>query len=348
MSLARESDLDLLPAWTGGVIGRPAGQGGPAGTGPDDPPWDEIEAFARHVPSARLASSAQLLGMPVAPVGSEANRDSLPWSIERLGRGRPGGGMGPGRRRPVVVDLTALWSGPLCAHLLGRCGAEIIKVEDAGRPDGARLGDPWLFGRLHEGHDGVTLDFASPEGRRALGHLIDSADVVLEASRPRALDALGFGPQPFLAARPGRTWVSITGYGRSGTRSNWVAFGDDAAAAAGLVARCDQRPPVFCADAVADPITGLYAAIGALASMTTGGGHLVDTSLVASAAFAAGGGSCPGRHRVDGGGSSWSVAHDGTAQAVEPSRPLVAPPDGLRRRRGASDSGGANHLGTRR
>jgi crotonobetainyl-CoA:carnitine CoA-transferase CaiB-like acyl-CoA transferase len=230
----------------------------------------------------------------------------------------------------VVVDLTALWSGPLCAHLLGRCGAQVIKVEDVGRPDGARLGDPWLFGQLHNGHDGMVVDLTGPAGRRTLGRLIDTADVVLEASRPRALEALGFSPQQFLATRPGRTWVSITGYGRGGPRSNWVAFGDDAAACAGLVARDDRGAPVFCADAIADPIAGLYAAIGALASMATGGGHLVDTSLVASAAFATGVGSCRGDHRVEGSGSSWSVSHDGAIRAVEPPRPLGTAGYGLR------------------
>jgi crotonobetainyl-CoA:carnitine CoA-transferase CaiB-like acyl-CoA transferase len=325
MSLARESDLDLLPAWSEGAIGRPAG------SGPTEPPWDEIEAWARHRPAGPLSASAQLLGMPAAPVGWGTAPGQLPWLIERLGPAAPAPSRS-GSRRPVVVDLTALWSGPLCAHLLGRCGAQVIKVEDGGRPDGARWGDPWLFGQLHDGHEGVVLDLARPAGRRALGDLIDSADVVLEASRPRALDALGFGPEPFLAARPGRTWVSITGYGRSGPRSNWVAFGDDAAAAAGLVAWRDRQSPVFCADAIADPITGLYAAIGALASMAGGGGHLVDTSLVASAAFAAGGGSCHGHHRVDGSGSSWTVGHDGVTGVVEPPRPVGGAGYGLRDR----------------
>jgi uncharacterized membrane protein len=321
MSLARESDLELLPAWTGGVVHRS-----------DVPPWDEIEAFARRRPTEQLRASSQLLGMPaarVASVGRGPSAGQLPWSIERLGEVAPTH-LRSGSRPPVVVDLTALWSGPLCAHLLGRCGAQVIKVEDVGRPDGARLGDPWLFGQLHDGHDGVVLDLSSPSGRRSLGDLIDSADVVLESSRPRALDALGFGPERFLAARSGRTWVSITGYGRSGPRSNWVAFGDDAAAAAGLVAWDDQRSPVFCADAIADPVAGLLAAIGALASMATGGGYLVDTSLVASAAFAAGSRSCPGHHRVDRSGSSWSVSHNGTTRTIEPPPPLGGTEYGFR------------------
>ena len=39
---------------------------------------------------------------------------------------------------PLVVDLSALWAGPLCAHLLGLAGARVVKVESLGRPDGAR------------------------------------------------------------------------------------------------------------------------------------------------------------------------------------------------------------------
>jgi uncharacterized membrane protein len=340
VSLARPSDLELLPAWSGGVIDSPVdGDGPPAGPGPTDPPWGEIDAFIGGRPAGELASDAQLLGMPAAPVGPGPFAGQLPWSVERLGRAAAPR-LRSSSRGPVVVDLTALWSGPLCAHLLGRCGAEIIKVEDEGRPDGARVGDPWLFGLLHEGHGGRIFDFTTPAGRRALHRLVDTADVVLEASRPRALDALGLGPEQFLAARPGRTWVSITGYGRSGPRSNWVAFGDDAAAAGGLVARRDRRGPVFCADAIADPIAGLYAAIGALASMTAGGGHLIDTSLVASAAFAAGTGSCGGQHRVDRRGSSWSVSHDGTTRAVESPRPLGDAGYGRRGRGGGSDRPG--------
>ena len=42
---------------------------------------------------------------------------------------------------------------------------------------------------------------------------------------------------------------------------DWVGFGDDAAVAGGLVA-WDDAGPVFCADAVADPATGLVGAAG--------------------------------------------------------------------------------------
>jgi len=48
--------------------------------------------------------------------------------------------------------------------------------------------------------------------------------------------------------------------------------------AAGLSNTIDL-PPVFCADAVADPLTGLHAAVAVLQSWLSGGGELLDVSL---------------------------------------------------------------------
>jgi crotonobetainyl-CoA:carnitine CoA-transferase CaiB-like acyl-CoA transferase len=62
---------------------------------------------------------------------------------------------------------------------------------------------------------------------------------------------------------------------------SWVAFGDDAAVAAGLAyaARDRSGTPLFCGDAIADPLTGMHAAVAAQASWRAGGGHLLDVSL---------------------------------------------------------------------
>jgi crotonobetainyl-CoA:carnitine CoA-transferase CaiB-like acyl-CoA transferase len=168
----------------------------------------------------------------------------------------------------------------------------------------------------------VSVAFTTPDGRDELRRLVAEADVVIEASRPRALEALGFAPAAFCAARPGRTWVSITGHGRRGPRANWVAFGDDAAAAGGLVARDRRGDPVFCADAAADPVSGLYAAVGALASLSAGGGHLVDCAMARAAAYAGAGASCRRPHGVEHDGEGWVVAHldraGGSARVRQP------------------------------
>ena len=169
----------------------------------------------------------------------------------------------PGAPRPVrdllVVDFSALWAGPLCAHLLGLAGARVVKVETPARPDGARCGNRAFYDLLHQGHASVVLDPNVPEQRRALHRLTRRADIVIEASRPRALAGFGLDAEQFVAR--GCTWVSITAWGRHSDR---IGFGDDVAAACGLVAFDGDGEPVFCGDAIADPLTGLTAAAVAM------------------------------------------------------------------------------------
>ncbi len=96
------------------------------------------------------------------------------------------------------------------------------------------------------------------------------------------------GPAPSSSSASGRTtkwrgggpqvWVSITGYGRQGDAAGRVAFGDDAAGGGGLVVR-DAGVAMFCADAVADPITGLAAAGACLDALASGGRWLLDVSM---------------------------------------------------------------------
>jgi crotonobetainyl-CoA:carnitine CoA-transferase CaiB-like acyl-CoA transferase len=96
--------------------------------------------------------------------------------------------------------------------------------------------------------------------------------VVVEGSRPRALRGFGLSAEEEVAR--GATWISITAAGRASDR---VGFGDDVAAAAGLVAADHEGRPVFVGDAIADPLTGLVAA--ALAA--TEPGVLHDVSMTA-------------------------------------------------------------------
>lgn len=306
LNLARPTDLELVPALTEVAGARR---------------WADVETWARRHPGGEVVDRARLLGLAVAAL-CEVPRGAgspVPFVVERLGEGRPDRPV-----RPVVVDCSAMWAGPLCASLLGRAGAFVTKVEDPERPDGARLGDPALFARLHAGHDLAQLRLSTASGRHRLHELIADADVVIESSRPRALEQLGISPRRFLEGAAGRTWVSVTGHGRRGDGADRVAFGDDAAVAGGLVGWGSAPPPqgpggdpVFCADAVADPISGLYAALGALASVASGGGHLVEVSMSAASAYVLRGSRCGADHRLERQGRvGWSVSHGGVARRV--------------------------------
>ena len=199
-----------------------------------------------------------------------------PLSPTPLPRGERGN-----NRPPRVVDLSSLWAGPLCGHLLHRMGAEVVKVESLQRPDGARRGSPEFFDLLNAGKRSVALDLSGAAGRAQLRTLLSTADIVIEASRPRALRQMGIDAEALVQQHPQLTWLSLTGYGREPEWENAIAYGDDAGVAGGLSSLLQQAygEPLFCGDAIADPLTGIHAALAAWASWLQGGGRMLSLSL---------------------------------------------------------------------
>jgi hypothetical protein len=272
VSLARADDFAAIPAWLE-VAALEA-----------DAAWDAVARAVATRAARDLVARARLLGLAVAQAAEPAVATGA--GVRVAVRGVP---LERDRtQRPRVVDLSALWAGPLCTQLLRLTGAQVVKVESRTRPDGARAGSAAFFDLLNAGKQSVALDFAAASGRDALRRLIERADIVVESARPRALRQLGFDAEALVAATPGLVWVSITGYGRSEPGAEWVAFGDDAAAAAGLavVAGHGDDGPLFCGDAIADPLAGLHAADAALACWQDGAGALLDVSLCGVAAQA--------------------------------------------------------------
>jgi crotonobetainyl-CoA:carnitine CoA-transferase CaiB-like acyl-CoA transferase len=127
---------------------------------------------------------------------------------------------------------------------------------------------------------------------------------------------------------PGLTWVSLTGYGRREPGAGWVAFGDDAGVAAGLAAATGGGgPPLFCGDAVADPLAGLHAALAALACWRGGGGYLLDLALSDVVAHVLAFGPAPSAASVRRAGPGWEVVAGQQRAAVSPprARPVQRP-----------------------
>ncbi len=262
VNLARPDDLAALPALLGGDV--------------DPTDWRSVERLIGGLPSAELVEGADLLGMPLGVPGTGPGRPAVVTA----------GGTSPRcSDRPLVVELGSLWAAPLCGDLLRRAGCRVVKVESRARPDGARNGPASFFDLLNGGKESVVVDPSTAAGIEVVRRLVSAADVVVESSRPRVMDQWGVDVEALVDA--GTVWTSITGYGRDGPRSSGVAFGDDAAVSGGLLLEC---PSGFVADAVADPATGLLAAVLALAALGSGRGHLVDVSLAGTARWMAGGG----------------------------------------------------------
>jgi CoA-transferase family III len=267
VSLPRAEDLEAVPAWL--ELGH-----APAST---PATWSDVAAAAATRDPVELVERGTLLGLPVCRLAEAGGPGVLDLPL---------GDAAPVEARGLlVVDLSSLWAGPLCGDLLAGAGATVIKVESTGRPDGARRGPAPFFDLLNARKRSVALDFTSRTGARTLQELVRRADVVIEASRPRALEQLGIEATAVVSGNGPRVWISITAYGRSdGLR---VGFGDDAACAGGLVAWKGDTP-MFCADAIADPLSGLTAAAACLDALARGGRRLLDVSMSGVCAAMAG------------------------------------------------------------
>jgi CoA-transferase family III len=260
LTLSRPDDVDAVPA----LLELDAA--------PDDP-WPAIHAWTAERTAEAVLERARLLDLPVAALGETAA--TPPRVVQCGGRVEP---RGPARL--LVADLTSMWAGPLCGQLLARAGAVVVKVESPHRPDGTRNGNRPFFDWMNGGKLSYAVDFDAEIDR--LRALLWAADVVIEGSRPAALARRGAGPHGG-TARPGRVWLRITGHATAGANADRVAFGDDAAVAGGLVNEAADGP-VFCADAIADPLTGLEATRAVVASLRRGGGEVIEVSMAAVAA----------------------------------------------------------------
>ena len=268
VNLARDSDWTLLDAWLE--------------TDARLTDWAALRTVLAQRCGMDLLDRGREMGMPLAFVqagGSDADDAESPTGLMAIDGLNTAGRSLQGAK---VVDLSALWAGPLCAHLLHRCGAEVTSVSSVQRPDGSRQGNPALYQQLHAGHEHLVLDFDDPTQRQQLARLLASADVVIEASRPRALRQLGVDRESLEINNP-QIWLSITAYGRKPPAEQWVGFGDDVAVSAGLLHWDERGHPQFVGDAIADPLTGVYGALAVVESLAQGRSGLLDVSMASIA-----------------------------------------------------------------
>jgi hypothetical protein len=258
LNLARADDRDLLPALfeVDAVTGE-----------------DEIASLIARRDADALVARGALLGLAVANEAGERPSAACTRLTSPIAARRPA------RRAPRVVDLAALWAGPLAGHLLWLAGAEVTKVESCRRPDAMRGGD--FFALLNQGKASVAIDFHGSADRAALLALIARSDIVIEASRPRALEQLGIHADELVRALPGLTWLTITGHGTEDGAADRIGFGDDCGVAAGLSAalRDAGGQPGFVGDAIGDPLTGIRAAGAAWTAWASGQGGRIGVAM---------------------------------------------------------------------
>src|ERR1700691_6676772 len=107
------------------------------------------------------------------------------------------------RNKPLhgirVLDLTRLLPGPVATMHLADLGADVIKIEDTGAGDYARVmghgrdGMTDLFRMVNRNKRALMLDLKQARGREIFLKLASTADVIVEGFRPGVVDKLGIG-----------------------------------------------------------------------------------------------------------------------------------------------------------
>lgn len=201
-----------------------------------------------------------------------------------------------------VLDLSRVLAGPYCTQVLADLGAEVWKVEAASGDDTRRWGPPFVEGEsayflsTNRGKKSIIIDFQTAEGQQLIRDMAAQCDVLVENYRKGTLERYGLGPDDIAAVNPQLVYASVTGYGLTGPRSEQPGYDLSLQALTGLMSITGEagRPPVKLGVAWIDVLTGLFTAVGILASLFER--RAAGTAPAAPAPDTAAGGAAAPRH----------------------------------------------------
>ncbi|HEX7933407.1 MAG TPA: CoA transferase [Paraburkholderia sp.] len=214
------------------------------------------------------------------------------FEIERIGAEPPESLEPPatsslnGASRPLsgvrVLDLSRIIAGPVAGRALAQHGAQVLTINGPHLPNIA----PLVIDN-GRGKRSALVDLRDATGRETLGALTRDADVFLQAYRPGALAARGFGPDDVARLRPGIVYVSVCAYGYEGPWASRRGFDSLVQSASGIAFTEQQaagcREPKHLPCQALDHATGYLAAFGAMAALARraaeGGSWHVKVSL---------------------------------------------------------------------
>jgi crotonobetainyl-CoA:carnitine CoA-transferase CaiB-like acyl-CoA transferase len=197
-----------------------------------------------------------------------------------------------------VVEVGNSIAGPYAGLILAELGASVIKIESPEGGDFARSWGPpfWdgaapHFVALNRNKTAITADLANAVEREALATLIvRDADAVIFNLRPGMAAERGLGADELLRRKPSLVYCDIGAFGRGGPLSHKAGYDPLMQAYGGLMSitgEDETRPPIRVPVSIIDMGSGMWAAIGMLASLIerekTGRGGIVEASLFETA-----------------------------------------------------------------
>jgi crotonobetainyl-CoA:carnitine CoA-transferase CaiB-like acyl-CoA transferase len=193
-----------------------------------------------------------------------------------------------------VLSLGEFVAGNYSAQILAALGAEVVKIESRSRPSNVRT-QPFndaptlatepsgatitpMYASFSRGMLGVAIEMGEEEGRDVFRRLAAECDVVIENFGSGVMAKWGCAYDDLLAHNPKLVMVSLSGYGRTGPRASYLAYGSNIANFTGIGDVWWTNPTY------GDFLTAAHAAVAILAARRhvaeTGEGVFVDASQV--------------------------------------------------------------------
>lgn len=189
-----------------------------------------------------------------------------------------------------VLDLSSFIPGPYLTLAMADHGAEVIKVEAPGGDHTRHIGlsdgpDTVYFRAFNRGKKSVVLNLKDEADRAAFLHLVDSADVVVESSRPGVAARLGIDYATLSARNPRIVYCAISAFGQDGPLAKRPAHDLALEAMTGVLGATlgADGKPAMPGIPVSDYLSALQGLSGVLMALLarerTGRGDFIDISM---------------------------------------------------------------------
>ena len=188
-----------------------------------------------------------------------------------------------------VIEQGTFITGPAAGMVLADMGADVIKVEQPATGDPFRAFGDGLYSPHFQTYNrnkrSIALNQKQADDQQVFDELIRGADVYIQNFRPGAAERLGAGAARLRELNPRLVYCAISGFGQTGPAAGRPAYDTVAqAASAFLKLLVNPANPRVVGPAVADAMTGFYAAYGVMGALVergrTGVGRTVEVSML--------------------------------------------------------------------
>jgi len=192
-----------------------------------------------------------------------------------------------------VISFGTAIAGNVSATTLAEMGADVLKIESPGRPDPLRTGpfggqprvyEPSgvetnvMFSAYSRSCRSVALDMKDPGDRATFMRVVADADVLLDNFAGATMAGWGLTHEALAAHNPRLVMITVSGYGRTGPRAHYMAYGSNINSFMGITRIWAPHGTQFDYTAVAHVLFAIFAALAA--RDRTGEGAYVDIAQV--------------------------------------------------------------------